>query len=56
MRESIRDLGRLQHIVENIDRVEEFVTGKTLVDLQSDAMLRYASPANRSVHQRIIIN
>lgn len=32
MRESIRDLGRLQHIVENIDRVEEFVTGKTLVD------------------------
>ena len=42
MRESIRDLGRLQHIVEKIDRAEEFVTGKTLVDLQSDAMLRYA--------------
>ena len=42
MRESIRDLGRLQHMLENIDRAEEFISGKTLADLQNDAMLRYA--------------
>ena len=42
MRESIRDLGRLQHMLEHIDRAEQFAEGKTLADLENDAMLRYA--------------
>ena len=42
MRECVRDLGRLQHILEHIDRAEEFMQGKTLGDLQEDILLRYA--------------
>lgn len=42
MRERIRDLGRLQHMLEHIDRAEQFMHGKSLEDLQNDAMLRYA--------------
>ena len=42
MRESIRDLGRLQHILEHIDRATQFMEGKSLTDLEKDAMLRYA--------------
>ena len=42
MRERIRDIGRLQHILEHIDRAEQFMQGKTLADLESDVLLRYA--------------
>jgi len=42
MRERIRDLGRLQHILEHIERAEQFMHGKTLADLENDTMLRYA--------------
>lgn len=42
MREAIRDLGRLQHILEHIDRAEQFMQGKSLADLENDTMLRYA--------------
>ena len=42
MREAIRDCGRLQHMLEHINRAEQFTTGKTLADLENDAMLRYA--------------
>ena len=42
MRERIRDLGRLQHILEHIDRASQFLNGKTLADLENDALLRYA--------------
>ena len=42
MRERIRDLGRLQHMLEHINRAEQFMQGKSLEDLQNDAMLRYA--------------
>ena len=42
MREPVRDLGRLQHMLEHIDRAEQFSKGKTLADLENDAMLRYA--------------
>lgn len=42
MRERIRDLSRLQHILEHIDRAEQFMLGKNLEDLEKDAMLRYA--------------
>ena len=42
MRERIRDLGRLQHILEHIKYAEQFMQGKTLADLENDKMLRYA--------------
>jgi uncharacterized protein with HEPN domain len=42
MRERIRDLGRLQHMLEHIERAEQFMQAKTLADLENDAMLRYA--------------
>ena len=42
MRERIRDLGRLQHILEHIDRAAQFMQGKTLEDLEQDTLLRYA--------------
>lgn len=42
MREAIRDLGRLQHMLEHIDRATQFMQGKSLADLENDAMLRYA--------------
>ena len=41
MREAIRDLGRLQHMLEHIDRATQFMEGKSLTDLEKDAMLRY---------------
>lgn len=42
MREAIRDCGRLQHMLEHIDRAGQFITDKALADLENDAMLRYA--------------
>ena len=42
MREAIRDLGRLQHMLEHIDRATEFLNGKSLADLENEAVLRYA--------------
>lgn len=42
MREPVRDLGRLQHMLEHIERSEQFMKGKTLADLENDTMLRYA--------------
>ena len=42
MRETVRDLGRLQHMLEHIDRASQFMLGKSLSDLENDAMLRYA--------------
>ena len=32
----------MQHMLEHIDRAMQFTTGKTLADLENDAMLRYA--------------
>lgn len=42
MREPIRDRGRLEHILEQLNNIEEFVSGKTLNDLQNDKVLQYA--------------
>lgn len=42
MREPIRDTGRLLHILEQLQNVEEFVAGKSLEDLQQDKLLQYA--------------
>ena len=42
MREKIRDRGRLEHIVEQLNNIEEFVANKTLKDLENDKVLQYA--------------
>lgn len=42
MRGPVRDLGRLEHILEQIQNVQEFVAGKELTDLHSDKLLQYA--------------
>ena len=42
MRESIRDKGRLEHMLEHIDKAQQFAQGKSLDDLEKDAMFRYA--------------
>ena len=42
MREPIRDKGRLEHMLEHIDRAQQFAQGKTLADLENDTMFRYA--------------
>ena len=42
MREIIRDRGRLEHIIEQINNIEEFVPNKSLKDLENDKMLQYA--------------
>ena len=41
MREPIRDLGRLEHMLEHIDRATQFMNGKTLADWERDTLLRY---------------
>ena len=42
MREKIRDKGRLEHILEQLNNVESFLNGKSLDDLQKDKILQYA--------------
>ena len=42
MREKIRDRGRLEHIVEQLNNIEEFVANKTIKDLENDKVLQYA--------------
>lgn len=42
MREPIRDRGRLEHMLEHIDKAQQFAQGRTLEDLEKDAMFRYA--------------
>ena len=42
MREPIRDLGRLEHILEQFQNIDEFTAGKQLEDLQKDKVLQFA--------------
>lgn len=42
MREPVRDRGRLEHILEQLNNVEEFVAGKTMNDLRDNKILYYA--------------
>lgn len=42
MRESVKDKGRLEHILAAIDRGERFTAGKTLEDIKSDELTYYA--------------
>ncbi len=42
MREPIKDISRLQHIAESIDRVFRFMNNKNYQDLCDDEILYYA--------------
>lgn len=46
MRESIRDNGRLEHILSAIDNVDSFLEGKNLDDLQTNKMMFFAVVKN----------
>ncbi len=46
MREALRDTSRLRHIIEAIDRVIEYMSGKEESELASDSMLFYAVVKN----------
>ena len=46
MRELVRDLGRLEHMLTAIDNVAQFLNGKTLEDLKNDKMLFFAVVKN----------
>ncbi|MBP5341076.1 MAG: DUF86 domain-containing protein [Bacteroidales bacterium] len=49
MREAIRDRGRLQHMLEAIDNVNEFTQGVTLEELVDNKMLRHAVAHNLQI-------
>ena len=42
MRERIRDIDRLRHIEECIDRVNDFLRGKTFEEMKADVMCYHA--------------
>ena len=46
MRESVKDPARLEHMVAAIDRIFDFVKGKSKTELQSDGILYYAIVKN----------
>lgn len=46
MRETVRDIHRLQHISESIDRIFRFLKDKTFADLCNDEILYYAVVKN----------
>ena len=49
MREKPRDKQRLEHIVEAIDNIFEFLDGKTFGDYKNDKMLRFAIIKNLEI-------
>ena len=53
MREIIRDRGRLEHIIEQINNIEEFVANKSLKDLENDKILQYAEIGRASCRERV---
>jgi len=46
MKEQLRDSGRLQHIVEAIDNIFEFIDGITFDEYCSNKMMRFAVVKN----------
>lgn len=46
MREALRDPSRLQHMVEAIHHINEYMYGKELTDLQENSMLFFAVVKN----------
>ena len=49
MREKSRDNGRLEHIIEAIDNVFEFVEGITFDEYRSNKMMRFAVVKNQII-------
>lgn len=46
MREKLRDPVRIKHMIEAIEKVNKFLQGKTLLDLQNDEILFFAVVKN----------
>lgn len=46
MRESLRDIDRLQHIKERIEKVMNFLEGKTFEDMKANVMRYHAVVLN----------
>ena len=42
MREPVRDINRLQHILKAIDNIEEYVAGKSFEEFSEDRLLKHA--------------
>jgi len=49
MREKLRDNGRLEHIIEAIDNIFEFVGGITFDEYRSNKMMRFAVVKNLEI-------
>jgi len=52
MRESLRDIDRLQHIKERIDNVMSFLEGRTFEDMKSNVMCYHAVVDGKFTLQR----
>ena len=52
MREPVKDPARLEHMLDAIGRIFEFVDGKAKDEIQNDSILYYAV-VKKSVKQRI---
>ena len=46
MREPVKDPARLEHMIEAIDRINGFVTGKSQDEIKQDSILYYAVVKN----------
>ncbi len=46
MREPVRDPARLEHMIQAIERINSFVSGKTQDEIQRDGVLYYAIVKN----------
>ena len=42
MRERIRDLDRLRHILESIEHIDDYLRGKTYEEMKADVMCYHA--------------
>ena len=47
MREKVRDRGRLEHILEAIESIEEFHAQYTFEDIKKNKLIRVATSAER---------
>ena len=47
MREKLRNIDRLNHIIEAIDNIYEFIEGKSFEVYKNDKILRFAVIKNR---------
>jgi len=49
MRETVKDKGRLEHILESIDNIVEFTNGISYNDLSTDKLLNFAVIKNLEI-------